>query len=530
MPGMMDTVLNLGLNDETVARAGQADQQRPLRLGRLPPLHPDVRPDRLGHHRPRSSTTSSTTPRQRRGAQAGHRPGRRPAAERSSASSSSSSSARPARPSRPTRSSSSSWRSRPSSARGWASARSTTATTTRSPTTWAPPSTSRRWSSATWATTPAPASPSPATRPPARTSSTASSWPTPRARTWSPASARRCRSRACAGAGRTSTRSSRRSPIGSSRPTSDVQDLEFTVERGKLFMLQTRNGKRTGRAAVKIAVDDGRRGPDHQGRGARRGSSRRTSSSSCCRASTSRPRPQPPPRALIGKGLAASPGAAVGKVVLRRRPGRASWPRTARRVILVRPETSPDDFHGMIVAAGHPDLPRRHVQPRGRGRARDGQAVHRRRRRRSASTCDGRNAHRRTARRSRKATVISHRRRRPARSCRPDRRRSSRLQRGDRAGRAAGLGGRDAHASASGPTPTPPRRPPRARELGAEGVGLCRTEHMFREAERLPIVRRMILAAPRRRSATVTRCGPATRRAIAERSRSRPGRGRARDA
>ncbi len=42
MPGMMDTILNLGLNDETVARAGQRDQERALRLGLLPPLHPDV--------------------------------------------------------------------------------------------------------------------------------------------------------------------------------------------------------------------------------------------------------------------------------------------------------------------------------------------------------------------------------------------------------------------------------------------------------------------------------------------------------
>ena len=102
---------------------------------------------------------------------------------------------------------------------------------------------------------PAPASPSPATRPPARRSSTANTSSTPRAKTSSPASARP----------RRSPSSQKDMPdvykqLDDIRDTlekhyRDVQDIEFTVQKGKLWMLQTRNGKRTGFAAVRFAVD-----------------------------------------------------------------------------------------------------------------------------------------------------------------------------------------------------------------------------------------------------------------------------------
>ena len=59
MPGMMDTVLNLGLNEETLAGPDRPDRQRALRLGRLPPVHPDVRPDRHGRERRSASTSRS---------------------------------------------------------------------------------------------------------------------------------------------------------------------------------------------------------------------------------------------------------------------------------------------------------------------------------------------------------------------------------------------------------------------------------------------------------------------------------------
>ena len=89
----------------------------------------------------------------------------------------------------------------------------------------------------------------------------------------------------------------------------DMQDIEFTVERGRLYMLQTRNGKRTAKAALKIAVDTGRRGLIT----ARRrccASSPARSTSCCTRPSTPRPR-----RTVLTRGLPASPGAATGKIV-----------------------------------------------------------------------------------------------------------------------------------------------------------------------------------------------------------------------
>ena len=100
----------------------------------------------------------------------------------------------------------------------------------------------------------------------------------------------------------------------------DVQDLEFTIERGKLYMLQTRSGKRTAPAAVKIAVDMVSEGIITRRRRSS-GSTPRRSSSSCCRGSTRRPRPRSADR-LLGKGLNASPGAAVGQGDLRPGPGR----------------------------------------------------------------------------------------------------------------------------------------------------------------------------------------------------------------
>ena len=134
MPGMMDTVLNLGLNEQTVAGPDRADRQRALRLGRLPPLHPDVRPDRAWTSAASASTTPSTRRRRARGAKQDTdldaedlQDARRPTSRRSS-------SADTGRdfPDRPATSSSTS-RSRPSSRRGSASAPATTARPARSP-------------------------------------------------------------------------------------------------------------------------------------------------------------------------------------------------------------------------------------------------------------------------------------------------------------------------------------------------------------------------------------------------------------
>jgi pyruvate,orthophosphate dikinase len=127
----------------------------------------------------------------------------------------------------------------------------------------------------------------------------------------------------------------------------DVQDLEFTIERGKLYMLQTRSAKRTAAAAVKIATDFVAEGlitkeealtriePAHVDQ------LLRDQFDPSARADATR----------IAKGLNASPGAAVGRAVFDADTA-VEWVGQGERVVLVRVETSPDDFHGMAVAQG----------------------------------------------------------------------------------------------------------------------------------------------------------------------------------
>ena len=113
-----------------------------------------------------------------------------------------------------------------------------------------------RWSSATWAMTAPPASRSRAIPPPARTDFTANSSSTPRAKTSSPASARRWIARAKWASGpQKSWKELLKIKDMLEKRYKDVQDFEFTIEKGKLYMLQTRNGKRTAAAAVQIAVE-----------------------------------------------------------------------------------------------------------------------------------------------------------------------------------------------------------------------------------------------------------------------------------
>ena len=127
----------------------------------------------------------------------------------------------------------------------------------------------------------------------------------------------------------------------------DMQDMEFTVEHGKLYMLQTRNGKRTAKAALKIAcdlVDEGMRTPEEA-------------------VLMIDPRnldtllhPQFDEAAIknakaIGKGLGASPGAAFGKIVFTADDA-VKWAEKGEKVVLVRLETSPEDITGMKAAQG----------------------------------------------------------------------------------------------------------------------------------------------------------------------------------
>ena len=153
----------------------------------------------------------------------------------------------------------------------------------------------------------------------------------------------------------------------------DVQDLEFTIERGRLYMLQTRSRQAHRRGGREDRGRHGRRGAHHQGRGARPRSSRRTSTSSCATSST-RPRQGAPARRQ-GPQRVARRGRRAGRVQRRQRgrvgrAGREGRPRPRRDLARRLPR------HGR--GAGHPDRPRRrHVARRGR-RPPDRQALRRR--------------------------------------------------------------------------------------------------------------------------------------------------------
>jgi pyruvate,orthophosphate dikinase len=126
----------------------------------------------------------------------------------------------------------------------------------------------------------------------------------------------------------------------------DVQDFEFTVQDGKLFMLQTRNGKRTGPAAVRIAVDMVNEKLISKEEAVLRVDPQQLDQ-------LLHPVLDPAAKktlALLAKGLPASPGAAVGRVVFT--ADEAVVQATKQPVILVRAETVPDDIHGMEVAKG----------------------------------------------------------------------------------------------------------------------------------------------------------------------------------
>ncbi len=125
----------------------------------------------------------------------------------------------------------------------------------------------------------------------------------------------------------------------------DMQDMEFTIERGKLWMLQTRNGKRTAAAAVRIAVDMAEEGIITREEAIMRVKPEYVDMLM---------RPTFDPEAekkLIAKGLNASPGAAVGLVVFDAEKAKV-WAAEGKDVILVRPETNPDDVPGMLVSKG----------------------------------------------------------------------------------------------------------------------------------------------------------------------------------
>ncbi|MCO6386073.1 pyruvate, phosphate dikinase [Aliihoeflea sp. 40Bstr573] len=262
----------------------------------------------------------------------------------------------------------------------------------------------------------------------------------------------------------------------------DMQDLEFTIERGKLWMLQTRSGKRTAKAALKIAVDmagEGLIGKDE--------AVARIDPASLEQLlhPTIDPKAE---RNIIGTGLPASPGAATGEIVFTSDEAE-ELKGQGRKVILVRVETSPEDIHGMHAAEG------------------------------ILTTRGGMTSHAAVVARGMGKPCVS-----GAGGLRVDTRAGTLMAMGvtlkkgevitidgasgqvlkgavpmlqpELSGDFAAImewadGARRMKVRANAETPADART---ARSFGAEGIGLCRTEHMFFDEDRIISMREMILA------------------------------------
>lgn len=128
----------------------------------------------------------------------------------------------------------------------------------------------------------------------------------------------------------------------------DMQDMEFTIERGKLFMLQTRNGKRTAQAALKVAVDLVHEGMLTKEEAILKVEPKQLDSLLHPNFDTVALKKSKP----IAKGLPASPGAATGKVYFTAEEAAAAFEKGEKQVVLARLETSPEDIEGMHVSQG----------------------------------------------------------------------------------------------------------------------------------------------------------------------------------
>jgi pyruvate,orthophosphate dikinase len=263
----------------------------------------------------------------------------------------------------------------------------------------------------------------------------------------------------------------------------DMCDTEFTIEQGKLWMLQTRVGKRTGVAALKMAVDMTK---DRKIKLSREEAVQRITAEHL--EQVLHPQFKGTDLEVIAKGLAASPGAAVGRAYFTADDAAAAAER-GEKVVLVRSETSPEDVHGMIVAEGiltargglvsHAAVVARgwgkpavvgaeSVRIKGKSFTADGVTVNEG----DVISLDG------TAGEVVLGEVEVSLGEPPAEFL-------TILEWADefRRGKLAVRANADTGADAAN-----------ARSFGAEGIGLCRTEHMFLGEDRLPIVRRMILA------------------------------------
>ncbi|WP_273754736.1 pyruvate, phosphate dikinase [Bartonella sp. MM73XJBT.G] len=262
----------------------------------------------------------------------------------------------------------------------------------------------------------------------------------------------------------------------------DMQDLEFTIEKGKLWMLQTRSGKRTARAALKMAIE-----MVEEGLISREEAVMRIDAKSLDQLlhPTLDPKAE---RFVIGRGLPASPGAATGEIVFTSEEAETASAE-GRKVILVRVETSPEDIHGMHAAEG------------------------------ILTTRGGMTSHAAVVARGMGKPCIS-----GAGSVRIDYNTNTLLASGESfkkgdiitidggsgeifKGKVAMLqpelcgdfaklmewadGMRRIRVRANAETPSDARM---GRSFGAEGIGLCRTEHMFFSGERIVAMREMILS------------------------------------
>jgi len=265
----------------------------------------------------------------------------------------------------------------------------------------------------------------------------------------------------------------------------DMQDMEFTIERGKLYMLQTRNGKRTAQAALKLAIDLVKEGV-------------LTEKEAILKVEPAQLdallHPQFNPEALkaarvITTGLNASPGAATGRVVFTAERAKELKAKDGLPVVLVRQETSPEDIEGMIVSSGI-------LTSRG------GMTSHAAVVARGMGTCCVAGAGQVHVYESKKYFEVN----------------GEKFVEGDwisldgSTGKVYGQKVETQDATVSGDFGTlmawadkyralkirtnadNPRDAKVAYEYGAEGIGLCRTEHMFFEADRIPAVREMIVA------------------------------------
>ena len=268
----------------------------------------------------------------------------------------------------------------------------------------------------------------------------------------------------------------------------DMCDTEFTIEQGKLWMLQTRVGKRTGAAALKMAVDMTK--PTGTGKKIWKISKTEAIMRVAADHLDQVLHPQFATKEKgLAKGLAASPGAAVGQVFFTADDAAAAA-LAGKDVILVRSETSPEDVHGMMVAKGiltsrgglvsHAAVVARGwgtpaivgadaVKISGKSFTANGVTV----KEGDWLSLDGTTGE---VMLGQLALMAS----------KPPKEFDTILKWSD----AVRKGKMDVRANAD--TDEDAKK---ARELGAQGIGLCRTEHMFLAADRLPVVRRMILAS-----------------------------------